>query len=84
MEIPLEVTLKDLYLGQEFKVINVHELFLKEKKVAHKKQVLCPKCRGTGAKDPDDVHVCPDCKGSGTKVYTQQIGPGFMTQTQRT
>lgn len=71
VEIPLEVTLKDLYLGQEFKV-------------AHKKQVLCPKCRGTGAKDPDDVHVCPDCKGSGTKVYTQQLGPGFMTQTQRT
>jgi len=71
IEIPLEVSLKDLYLGQELKV-------------AHKKQVLCPKCRGTGAKDPDDVYVCPECKGSGTKIYTQQLGPGFMTQTQRT
>jgi len=71
IEIPLEVTLKDLYLGQELKL-------------THKKQVLCPKCRGTGAKDPDDVYVCPECKGSGTKIYTQQLGPGFMTQTQRT
>jgi len=70
IEIPLEVTLKDLYLGQELKV-------------AHKKQVLCPKCRGTGAKDPNDVQVCSECKGTGTKVYTQQLGPGFMTQTQR-
>jgi len=71
VEIPLEVTLKELYLGAE---INV----------GHKKQVLCHKCRGTGAKDPDDVHVCPECKGSGTKVYTQQLGPGFITQTQKT
>lgn len=71
VEIPLEVTLKDLYLGQELKVL-------------HKKQVLCPKCRGTGAKDPDDVHICSECKGTGTKVYTQQLGPGFITQTQRT
>jgi len=71
IEIPLEVTLRDLYLG--------HDL-----QVSHKKQVLCPKCRGTGAKDPDDVHICPECKGTGSKVYTQQLGPGFMTQTQRT
>jgi len=71
VEIPLEVTLKDLYLG-------------KTMTVGHKKQVLCPKCRGTGAKNQDDVMTCPECGGSGTKVYTQQLGPGFMTQTQRT
>jgi len=71
VEIPLEVTLKDLYVGREWEV-------------AHKKQVLCPKCRGTGAKDPNDVQTCPDCKGTGTKVITQQLGPGFVTQTQTT
>lgn len=71
VEIPLEVTLQELYIG---KVLTV----------GHKKQVLCPKCRGTGAKNSDDVSTCPDCGGSGTKVFTQQLGPGFITQTQRT
>lgn len=69
--IPLEVELRDIYLGKEFQIL-------------HKKQTLCPKCRGTGAKDPDDVKVCPGCKGSGVKIFTQQLGPGFVTQTQRT
>jgi DnaJ-related protein SCJ1 len=71
IEIPLDVTLQDLYLGKTITV-------------AHKKQVLCPKCRGTGAKDPNDVQTCPDCQGTGTKVFTQQLGPGFITQTTRT
>jgi len=71
IEIPLEVTLKDLYLGKTFTV-------------AHKKQVLCPKCRGTGAKDAQDVSTCPDCNGSGVKIKTTQLGPGFMTQSQTT
>jgi len=68
--IPLEVTLKDLYLGKELKV-------------AHKKQVLCPKCRGSGAKRAEDVVICSKCKGTGVITVTQQLGPGFVTQTQR-
>jgi DnaJ-related protein SCJ1 len=71
VEMPFEVTLRDLYVGKEITI-------------GQKKQILCPKCRGTGGKDPNDVQQCPDCRGSGTKVYTQQLGPGFMTQTQRT
>jgi len=71
IEIPLEVSLKDLYIGKTLKV-------------GHRKQVLCPKCRGTGGKDPNDVQTCPECRGTGTKVYTQQLGPGFITQTQKT
>jgi DnaJ-related protein SCJ1 len=71
VEIPLEVTLNDLYTGKELLI-------------GHRKQVLCHKCRGTGANDPNDVQTCPDCKGTGTKVFTQQLGPGFITQTQRT
>jgi DnaJ-related protein SCJ1 len=69
IEIDLEVTLKDLYLGRTFEV-------------AHKKQVLCHKCRGTGAKKASDVTVCSGCKGTGMKVKVQQLGPGFIQQTQ--
>jgi DnaJ-related protein SCJ1 len=68
--LPLEVTLKDLYIGKTIKI-------------SHKKQVLCPQCRGTGAKDANDVTTCPVCKGSGMEVHVQQLGPGFVTQTQR-
>lgn len=31
----------------------------------------CPKCDGTGAKSPSDIHTCPDCQGRGY-VRTQQ------------
>jgi len=67
----LEVTLSDLYNGKTLKV-------------GYKKQVLCPKCHGSGAKNADDVTTCNECKGSGTRIVTQQLGPGFVTQTQRT
>jgi DnaJ-related protein SCJ1 len=71
VEIPLHVTLQDLYLGTTVRM-------------SHKKQTLCSKCRGTGAKNPDDVTTCPVCRGSGVKVETHQVGPGFITQTQTT
>lgn len=66
--IPLEVTLDDLYLGRTLRV-------------AHKKQIMCTKCRGTGAKDPKDVKICPGCKGTGMKMKTQ-YGHGFIQQFQ--
>lgn len=69
--IPLELSLSDIYNGRTFSV-------------GYKKQVLCPKCRGTGAKNADDVTTCTECRGSGTKIVTQQLGPGFVTQTQTT
>jgi len=69
LEIDLEVTLKDLYLGR---VIDV----------AHRKQTLCHKCRGTGAKKASDVTTCGGCKGTGMKMKVQQLGPGFVQQTQ--
>jgi len=69
LELDLEVSLKDIYLG---KILEV----------AHRKQRLCHKCRGTGAKKATDVHTCSGCKGTGTKVKVQQFGPGFIQQTQ--
>jgi len=71
VSVPLEVTLKDLYIGKTLQVL-------------HKKQVLCTHCRGTGAKNFDDVETCPVCHGKGVRVITQQLGPGFVQQTQTT
>lgn len=69
VEMDLEVTLQDLYLGRTLEVVQ-------------KKQQLCQKCRGTGAKKASDVTTCSGCKGTGMKVKVQQLGPGFVQQTQ--
>jgi len=69
--IDLGVSLEDLYNG-------------KTMTITQQKQILCPICRGTGAKDPNDVQQCSTCKGSGVKTVTQRFGPGLMTQTQTT
>jgi DnaJ-related protein SCJ1 len=45
---------------------------------------ICPHCRGSGADDPDDVHVCPHCNGHGQITETKRLGPGFVQQFQRT
>ncbi|EGC35243.1 hypothetical protein DICPUDRAFT_47801 [Dictyostelium purpureum] len=71
IELDLEVTLKDLYVGKTLRV-------------THKKQILCTKCRGTGAKKASDVTTCGGCKGSGVKLKVQQLGPGFVQQIQST
>lgn len=66
----LDVTLKDLYVGAtvEFET---------------SKQVVCDKCRGTGAKSADDVKKCSSCGGKGHKIVTHQLGPGFVQQVQQ-
>eukprot|EP00038_Savillea_parva_P017334 m.19896 g.19896 ORF g.19896 m.19896 type:complete len:379 (+) comp3733_c0_seq1:58-1194(+) len=66
----LEVSLRDLYLGTTIEVES-------------SKQVVCPSCRGSGARSPDDVKKCPACKGKGFKVVTHQLGPGFVQQVQQ-
>jgi DnaJ-class molecular chaperone len=67
----LPVTLSDLYNGKEFDV-------------DISKQVICPKCRGSGAKSSDDVHTCTKCKGSGQVIKQHQIAPGFIQQISTT
>ncbi|GAM22337.1 hypothetical protein SAMD00019534_055120, partial [Acytostelium subglobosum LB1] len=71
IELDIEATLKDLYVGR-----TTH--------VTHKKQILCHKCRGTGAKRAEDVTVCTGCNGSGIKTKIQHLGPGFVQQMQTT
>eukprot|EP00281_Chroomonas_sp_CCMP1168_P032648 CAMPEP_0206246804 /NCGR_PEP_ID=MMETSP0047_2-20121206/19465_1 /ASSEMBLY_ACC=CAM_ASM_000192 /TAXON_ID=195065 /ORGANISM="Chroomonas mesostigmatica_cf, Strain CCMP1168" /LENGTH=365 /DNA_ID=CAMNT_0053672273 /DNA_START=55 /DNA_END=1152 /DNA_ORIENTATION=- len=69
VQIDLEVTLKDLYLGRTFDVL-------------HRKQRLCRECNGSGARSPGDIERCNHCGGSGKKVVRQQIAPGFFQQIQ--
>ena len=45
--------------------------------------MVCTKCRGTGAKNADDVKKCPACKGQGFTIVTAQMGPGFVSQMQQ-
>jgi len=45
---------------------------------------MCHECRGTGAEDPDDVEKCSLCNGKGIRIITQQLGPGFVQQSQTT
>lgn len=47
----ISVTLEELYLGTE-------------RSVTLRKNELCPKCRGTGAKD-GEMKTCNKCKGRG-------------------
>lgn len=65
----LDVTLEELFLGTEIDVeIN--------------RQIICPHCRGSGAKNADDVRTCNDCGGAGFRILRQQIAMGIFQQMQ--
>lgn len=49
-----------------------------EKKLKIKKDVPCPHCNGTGAKDKSDIVQCPTCHGSGQVVRQQKSMFGIM------
>ncbi|KAF9159025.1 DnaJ- protein scj1 [Actinomortierella ambigua] len=67
MNIELEVTLEELYLGKSIEI-----------EVA--KQILCPHCHGSGARSSDDIVTCDVCDGQGVRVVKHQIMPGFVQQ----
>eukprot|EP01029_Cantina_marsupialis_P028546 TRINITY_DN776407_c0_g1_i1.p1 TRINITY_DN776407_c0_g1~~TRINITY_DN776407_c0_g1_i1.p1 ORF type:complete len:354 (-),score=126.12 TRINITY_DN776407_c0_g1_i1:152-1213(-) len=67
--VEISVTLEDLYNGGK-----------RSAKIS--RNVLCPKCRGTGAKD-GETHRCPHCGGQGVRLVKQQMGPGFTVQMQQ-
>jgi DnaJ-related protein SCJ1 len=46
------------------------------------KQIICPICRGSGAKRAEDVKTCTSCGGRGMKVVKQMLAPGIFQQMQ--
>ena len=46
-------------------------------------QVLCPHCRGSGAKDDSDMKKCSKCQGEGFVLKRRQLAPGFVQQVQQ-
>jgi len=70
VELDLDVSLRDLYEGRQYDFV-------------YRKQTLCSVCRGSGAKNSDDVKTCPVCKGTGVRTKVQQFGMMTM-QSQET
>ncbi|KAJ9158421.1 DnaJ-domain-containing protein [Coniochaeta hoffmannii] len=64
-----KVTLEDLYKG-------------KTVKFGATKQLVCPTCKGTGAKDKVKPNQCDRCKGAGVQEFYRQVGPGLIRQEQ--
>ncbi len=68
MKADIRVTLEELYVGGS-------------REVNFQKNIICPDCRGTGAKDGKTL-TCPDCNGRGVKMEKVQVGIGFTMQMQ--
>lgn len=64
----VHVTLEELYLGTS-----------RDMTIA--RNVYCPKCRGTGAKD-GKTKVCPTCNGNKVVIQMVQVGFGMQMQMQ--
>lgn len=52
------------------------------KKASFERNVICRKCRGTGAKN-GEMKVCPKCRGQGVILVERSMGPGFTVQMQQ-
>ncbi|KAJ3252636.1 DnaJ- protein scj1 [Chytriomyces hyalinus] len=70
-QMEIRVTLEEIFNGEQVEVeIN--------------KQVICPICRGSGAKKADDVKKCTSCGGQGIRIVKHQLAPGMWQQMQTT
>ncbi|MES1917106.1 MAG: hypothetical protein MHM6MM_008865, partial [Cercozoa sp. M6MM] len=69
-QVRFAVTLDDVYNGHE-RVLQIE------------RDVVCPQCRGTGAKD-GDVRQCSKCKGEGVVTVRTSMGPGMVFNMQQT
>ncbi|CAH0494128.1 unnamed protein product [Peronospora farinosa] len=67
--VDVSVTLEELYNGAE-------------KKAQFARNVICRKCRGTGAKGGKTM-TCKKCGGTGHILVNQKMGPGFTVQMQQ-
>lgn len=66
--VEMEVSLEELYSGGS-------------RSARINRNVICPKCRGTGAKD-GETQKCRACGGRGVRMVQQQMAPGFVVQMQ--
>jgi len=69
-QVEVEVTLEDLYNGGE-------------RRARIGRNIICPKCKGSGAKD-GATQKCKACGGRGVRMVNQQMAPGFVVQMQET
>ena len=67
-QVDMEVTLEDLFNGAQ-------------RQARISRNVICPKCRGTGAKDGETIK-CKACGGRGVRLVQRQMAPGFVVQMQ--
>jgi DnaJ-related protein SCJ1 len=67
--VDMPVTLEELYNGAQ-------------KQAQFTRNVICRKCRGTGAKDGKTT-TCSTCGGAGVVMVQQRMGPGFTVQMQQ-
>ena len=51
------------------------------KKLSLTRNVICPKCDGSGTKSGKNT-TCSSCRGQGVKVVLRQLGPGMVQQMQ--
>ena len=54
----------------------------KTRKLKVNKKVICKECSGEGSKTKGALKICNRCDGKGIRMVTQQLGPGFVTQSQ--
>lgn len=63
--------------------VELENLFTgKTRKLKVNKKILCSDCNGQGSKQKGALKECGRCNGRGIRLVTQQLGPGFVTQTQ--
>jgi len=60
LQLQFQVSLEDIYNGRA-------------QKLQYNKNVICSKCKGTGAKDGQSK-TCDKCKGKGVVITTQNMG----------
>ena len=68
--IQLHITLEDAYNGGK-------------KELEYQKRIICTKCKGTGASNPDAKITCTKCNGKGVRLVVQRHGP-MILQSQTT
>ena len=69
-QVEVEVALEDLYNGGQ-------------RQARINRNIICPKCKGSGAKDGATTK-CNACGGKGVRLVQQQMAPGFVVQMQET